>query len=350
MSRVLSDPSWFPWDLRTGSVQFLRVNREILFRSAFLDQRMAECDRCDRMWIPLSTLLKEAAGDNPGSLADRLSPRFVFHTAFCCSTLLMRSLDAPGRTLALRDPLTLLGLADIKRGFQTLDCDFPAALDFIVGLLARSHDVAEIPLIKPTNVCGNLLRDLQGLQDSTVLVMTGDLEDFVISALKRPQESATRLSWINRRFADAMAMEAEIPVRKDRDGLSWIAFQAALAWMVSRRELCRAFPSIPDSRLAWINAANLIATPAEALLAIRDWFSLPFEDEECERMVTSRVWRFHAKDQNIVYSPDTRSAERKLARRMFADRIDRAMAWIWGRCDATEVDWPADLEICRRRQ
>ena len=97
----LSDPTWFPigFDLKADTLTFLKTNRQTLSEAAFLDQRFYPAAPQTQA-ITLSTALQEVAQTAPIN--------WIFHTAFCCSTLMARALDIPGKSLALKEPDILM--------------------------------------------------------------------------------------------------------------------------------------------------------------------------------------------------------------------------------------------------
>ena len=110
LTELLKNPEWFPIGLSQDyrTIRFGRVPRDDLAHEAFLDQRMSGSVKAVQEH-PVREIVAQA-GEFPAEL-----PVFVFHSAFCCSTLLARAFDAPGRCLSLKEPDVLMGLANALR-------------------------------------------------------------------------------------------------------------------------------------------------------------------------------------------------------------------------------------------
>jgi hypothetical protein len=57
--------------------------------------------------VPVDALPEDAITPHTAPL------HFVFHTAFCCSTLLARALDVPGSSMGLKEPSVLVDFASV---------------------------------------------------------------------------------------------------------------------------------------------------------------------------------------------------------------------------------------------
>src|ERR1700722_20795283 len=120
---IIRDARWFPehFDAQSGGLSFVATDADVLASQTFLDTRW---DRGPA----------ERRRVNAASMTDRLPqelprPNFIWHTGFCCSTLLAKALDRPGHNLSLCEPQILVEVADAKRA----------------GALARSSQSARVP-------------------------------------------------------------------------------------------------------------------------------------------------------------------------------------------------------------
>ncbi|HTO40148.1 MAG TPA: hypothetical protein VL026_04170, partial [Rhizomicrobium sp.] len=113
-------------DFSRNTFGFVQTNRETLSRQPFLDSRW-DRSPLPRVDIPISTVIA-ATEHRP-----RPQVNFIWHTAFCCSTLLSRCLDIPGANLALKEPQILILLAEAKRAGQRglPNAVFDTALNFL---------------------------------------------------------------------------------------------------------------------------------------------------------------------------------------------------------------------------
>ncbi len=108
---------WFPLnlDLASSKVTFVLADRETLTAQAFLEEDRWNTHALPHADIDLEDLIAAAAS------APSTKPKvnFIWHTAFCCLTLLSQVLDFPGRNFSLREPSILMALAVAKRAGQT---------------------------------------------------------------------------------------------------------------------------------------------------------------------------------------------------------------------------------------
>ncbi len=182
LSELLNDPSWFPGVLNTkaGTLCFNRIDRDSLSREAFLDQRMAGSVTA-RETASLSDVIAAVSSEV------KPTPAFIFHSAFCCSTLLAKALDLPGTAISLKEPEVLMGLANahrVDKQVRQSSIRAKALVHTIFILLARQFTPTERVLIKPTNSANNLLPDAIAT-GAQVLLLYGDLRSFLVSVLKK---------------------------------------------------------------------------------------------------------------------------------------------------------------------
>src|SRR5689334_3484758 len=109
---ISRNPAWhlYDVDLQRGELHFLEVTPETFRVSAFLDTRIAFTRE----------QMHGFSIESVASVLQQVPPRiprtgFIFHSSFCCSSLLARSLQREGKVLVLREPWALRRLGDVKR-------------------------------------------------------------------------------------------------------------------------------------------------------------------------------------------------------------------------------------------
>lgn len=279
-------------------------------QSSFLDHRIA-ADTAHPEEVAIEELLAEPI------LGTASAPSgFVFHTAFCCSTLLARSLDMPGRSLVLREPAGLLQLADLKRGLTTSPRSADLLLAPTLDLLTRPFTPGERVIIKPTNLVNNLAADILARRPGThALLLYDELEPFLLAVLKRPRESARGVAqFLDRLLADSIgrAWAEAHAVPKS------LTERAALVWALQILNLRELLAGDRTERLRALGAGELLADPPAALAAGAAWLGLELTREEAAGIAAGPAWTHHAKDPGIAYTPVRRREEQALARRLLA--------------------------------
>ncbi len=323
----------YAWDFSRDCARFLPLDRETLRRSIFLDRRIATDTERART-VPIVDVLAQESGDTS------VPHGFIFHTAFCCSTLLARSLDVPGQVLALREPATLLQLADLARGLTPVQYTLEALFRPTLNLISRRFSESEAVVIKPTNLVNNLIGPLlTAHSESRAIILYDDLEPFLLSVLKRPRESEGGIrSFLTRLVRDkpdigARARPAALPQA------------AALAWHLQIRQIQDWLISPCASRIRLLRTDQLLARPVAMLAAASQWLQLALGPDQCRAITAGPIWRTHAKQPGRAYAPRHRSEEQLLARRMLGAPLAEATAYARNLGSEGKAAFSADVHL-----
>ncbi|GAB4521691.1 MAG: hypothetical protein Kow00133_08790 [Amphiplicatus sp.] len=321
---LAADPRWLPeaYDAARGVVRFARIDRARLSCEPFLDRRMEDS----------VTARAEASLDVVARALERTAPppvpAFIFHTAFCCSTLLARALDAPGACLSLKEPNILLDLANAQRVDERLRRDpaaFARLFQIVTRLLARLHAAGERVLIKPTNTASTLAQAALAAK-SPCLFLYGDLDEFLISILKKGEEGRVFARQLYNIFAlDGVGLAAIPP----RQAMGFTDLQvAAVVWRHQIEQFARLLSSPPSgARLASLDFRRLLANPGTTLKAAARALDLPIADEILEATAAGEIFARNAKFADQTYDAAKREAEEKALRERWRAELDLIARW-----------------------
>ncbi|KWV95453.1 hypothetical protein [Erythrobacter sp. AP23] len=172
MSDVQSDPEWIPHglDLQKQVVEFVKVPRETFCAPGFLFDYEPP-DPTGRQWIPFDQIANLAVDTSP--------VHFIFHTAFCRSTLLARALNIPGTSIGMSEPGIIAALASAGPRVDPLVAP-------LVRLLGRKREGVGAVFVKPTNHANRLIGSLlKALPEARAILMSNSVSPFLQSVRKR---------------------------------------------------------------------------------------------------------------------------------------------------------------------
>src|SRR5687767_9874339 len=141
---IVHDPFWLAhrFDAVGDKVHFVRAPREAHRAATFLTDEY------------LGATADPAIVARPAAVASirEAAPiHFIFHSAYCCSTLLARALDIEGVSMGLKEPVILNDISGWKRrGGEP--ARVAEALDSAMALLARPFAPGEAIVVKASNV------------------------------------------------------------------------------------------------------------------------------------------------------------------------------------------------------
>lgn len=322
------DPAWhlYDIDLQRGELHFLEVTSDTFQVSAFLDTRIAYT-RGKMHGFPIETV---------ASVLQQLPPRlprtgFIFHSSFCCSSLLARSLQREGRVLVLREPWVLRRVGELRRGLaaqgQAWKPQGPQLLELVLCLLGKTWNESESVLIKPTHVSNNLASDMLALRpQARGIVLHSGLEAFLVSNLKKQEETQQKMPMLARIFD----MDTGYSQRFENINIESLGMlqQAAVVWHAQMLAFQALLASPAGPRLRVLDSAQLLADPTTALQAAAAFLGQPLAAEELPGILEGPTWKTHAKDPFSDYDRATREQENRDIASKHADPIRYVLRWM----------------------
>ena len=259
-----------------------------------------------------------AGGAKPGPL------HFIFHSAFCLSTLLARAFDLPGRSMALKEPVALNDVVGWRHRETVAGPRVVRALDGLLQLLARPFACAEATIIKPSNVANGLADVMLALRpDAHALLLHAPLPTFLRSIAKKGLDG--RL-WVR----DLLAKQL-------RDGLIDLGFEgedylrltdlqvAAVGWLAQEALFARLAAKYSE-RVRTLDSETLLARPEAAIAAIAMLFGMALTDTEIADVIAGPAFTGHSKT-GAAYGSDERAADYQAAAAAHGDEIDKVIIW-----------------------
>lgn len=341
VAEIVRDPSWFvtDYDAAREALSFVRADRATFAAQPFLDRRWKRDALASRI-VPLEAVAEALPQDAcPPAL------NFIWHTSFCCSTLLADLLDLPGRNLSYREPMALVSVADAKRasGFGGPPVP-PRLLEAVLFFLARTP-TGEQCLVKPSNFANTLIEDVARKTPGRMLFLFADLESFLISV----EKGGDGLGKYVRRLFGNLA----------RDGggapLPWPVHEilhmsdleiAAVCWHLQMAQFERSAKALGQGRTATLDCADLLANPSSALAHVASFFRLGFSEQDIANVVAGPALRRHAKQPAHAFDAAQRQRQAEDVRRRLGRDLPRIVEWSFRACRDTRASagWPGPLQ------
>ncbi len=261
--------------------------------------------------------------------------RYIFHTAFCCSTLLARALDVPGQNLSLKEPDILMQLANAQR-MNAAEGQVGFLRRVEAGLFDIGKALNETIVVKPTNAANRLAPDMLANPNSRAIVIHSDLRSFLLSIARKGEEGRV----FCRRLFNIFRMDNVFAgAQSERDLLTLTDFQiAALVWAMQCEQLNAAAQRTPD-RVRAIHCDDFLKAPESVLRQVSAFLGLSLNDALIEEICQSDVFRKDAKDDAQGYDAGVRQQDRAEALSQFEKPISITEDW------AAKLPLPLTLTI-----
>ena len=317
-AELLADPDWLPHgvDVRSGAVRFVRIPRDVQRGMTFLADE----------YLPKSAPRAELTATDLRQRVSPGRPHFVFHSAFCCSTLLTRALDVPGRVFGLKEPATLNDLAAAKLARAPTQ-RVTELLGRVLSLLARTTTPGEAIVIKPSNVANNLLETcLESRPQAQALLMYSQLPAFLRSIAHKGLWGRT---WARQLFQTLRPTAAIDPGFSADELFQQSDLQiAGLCWLMQHGQFVQALARFGDSRIRTLDADALLAQPQQTLLAVSDHFALGLTPESTATIVHGPVFRENSKSMTEGYDRAVRAEEHTAIDAAHGEEIGMVTQWV----------------------
>ena len=331
LRQLLSNPSWLPhrYDERRDAFHLLQVDRAGRAGIPFLTDEHLQ-GRAPRV-VDRAQAVAAAPAAAP--------VHFIFHSAYCCSTLLARLLDMPGVASTLKEPVFLNDMVGWRhRGGEGRR--IAMVLDQGLGLLARPFDAGEAVIIKPSNLVNALIPAMMAMKpDAKALLLYAPLEQYLSSIARKGMWS--------RRWARELLVkqlrDGSIPFGLEQaDYLELTDLQAAaIGWLAQKVQFAALLRSAGPDRVRSLNSEILMADPPVMLKALACHFGLAMDEQGIDATLNGPAFTTDSKTGK-AFGTKRRSEDKKQAIAVHGDEI--AMVLVWAEELARRFKVPMQLD------
>ena len=307
-------------DLEKRTATFVPMTRETYADSPFHDRSVRPADK-RKFVVDLDELFSFVESVQT---FDEQPLHLVFHTAYCCSTVLTRYLDALG-CFTLREPRLLLFYSD---EFVNGGEDASGLAQLARVLLTNTWSGDHAPVAKPTNACNVALGPILDLTPGgRGLFLYNPCRDAILSYLQRPDWTRAHASTIVGRAGSARQQlpgnVAAVNVEQLSD-----AEAAAYLWLVNIYFYLDMARGPLGPRIRSLVCDTFLARPADTLARLVEHLALDVSPERVREVADGDILRRHGKDPARKFTPASRQEKLEETYREQPAEVDAALEWI----------------------
>jgi hypothetical protein len=249
---------------------------------------------------------------------------FIFHTAFCCSTLMLKALDVRGRAFGLKEPDVLINLAN--RFIRSDDASNRERLGLVLRLLARPFEAGEAIIVKPTNLANRLaLPILEMSPESRAVLLYSDVGSLLRSILKRGMWGRI---WGRKLFRSAYAWTSLDFGYSDEETFVLTDLQAlGLGWLMQMHHFSEVARRMGD-RVMFVDSADFLAQPSATLERVARLFELGLDEAAIAQIVSGPAFARHSKFSDQDYGREERAVDQTAADAAHHEEIEMVVKWV----------------------
>ena len=328
------NPDWLFQGIQGETMQYIfaHVSSNTYRDSSFLDHRMS----------PVPSVMKGAAINivNQSLKSDGRPANYIFHSAFCCSTLFSNCLQSVSDSLVLKEPQALGHLADALARSQKAGSFNRYRWQQVMApglrLLEKSYPGQQGVIIKPANSANNMMHDILSLRPSRTLFMYGSLSDFLLSNLKGLDESRQMVPLFLERLHPLTDYADKLPIT-DVQNLEHLQ-QCAVLWHTQLYHFSRL--AAANDSVRCLAATDFLEEPESVVRRALDHFGLPCDSERLNQLSSSGPLSRHSKSGDR-YDSDTRADENAALLEQHGGVLNETLKWM----DSLLDDFPIVLPL-----
>lgn len=312
VSSTVRDPEWLAhrYDPEHDAFHYRRVGRARRGQVPFLTD---DClGPADAVRVLARSDLARATPDS--------TLHFVFHSAFCASTMLAHALDRPGSSMGLSEPVVLNDLVGWRRRGADPRLHGRVMADALAQL-ARPYGAGEAVVIKPSNVVNPLAAGILTLRpDARAVLLHAPLPMFLASVARKGLWC--RL-WV-RELLEGLLQDRAVELGfTSHDYFRQTDLQvAAVGWLAQHAMFRTLAARFGPERIATLDSETLVAAPAATVAAVVRHFGLV-------AVPSSRNPHVFGMDSKTgaPFAPDRRDRDLEKARAAHGEEIDKVVGW-----------------------
>ena len=316
---VALDPEWVPHALEGEGKHLTSVlvpsasRKELVFltegrfRGGF-----------QKVTVPTAEVDVEAAA------APQAPLHFIFHTSFCCSTLLANALDIAGVATSLSEPNILVNLAEDVIQNERLN---QPGLKLSLRLLARPFGSGESVIVKPSSFANRLIEPILKLRPgSRAVLLYSDAATFLGSVVRRGLLGRINARKLYQNLAAWTSLDFGFSPAETFEQTDLQV--AALAWLMQIAHFDLLAKGLDPERVLVLDAAELMADPAIGLDRVQSFFGLRLNDKQIGEIVGGPVFSKHSKFADLDYDSEARERDRDTLMKVHAEELGMVIQWL----------------------
>ncbi len=313
---VMANPEWLAhrYDASRDAFHMLAVPRRRHAEIAFLtDEYLGETVR------PMPVKRVEAMGQ----AREQAPLHFIFHSAFCCSTLMAAAFDIPGLSMGLKEPMILNDIVGWRHRGAT-GANVARVLDEAMQLLARPFTDTHGTIVKPSNIVNPLIPAMLALRPaSRALFMYAPLSEYLVSIARK---GMTGRLWV-RDLMQKLAREGMIDLGiQPEEYLMLTDLQvAAVGWLAQQQQFHRLTEKLGE-RVVTLDSATFMSRPNKCLLNLASHFELDLKPDQADAIVNGSLFRRDSKTGGD-FAGGQRAKAAIEGRALHADELDKVEQW-----------------------
>ncbi|WP_417610619.1 hypothetical protein [Parasphingorhabdus sp.] len=254
---------------------------------------------------------------------------FIFHSAYCCSTMMARAFDIPGVSMGLKEPVVLNDMIGWRRRGADRQ-KLAAVLDKSLELLARPMGEDRAVIIKPSNICTPLaIASLQLRPESKALLLYAPLESYLQSIAKK--EMWGRI-WVRDVLIGTLKDGYAIGGFSQEQLLQLTDLQvAAIGWLSQHAAFARIIETLGPERVATLDSDSFLADQRTTVSAMNRLFSLDMSEEKMSAILNGPAFTSHSKfDQSKrgnIFDAKARKVEQSEMAALHGSEISMVCQW-----------------------
>jgi hypothetical protein len=259
---------------------------------------------------------------------------FIYHSAYCCSTLLANALDVQGSASSLKEPTILNDLSGwVRRGGPP--ARVAQAMDGALNLLACPFGEGEAVVAKPSNVINSLAPLMLTMRpQARALLLFAPLKIYLGSI-------AAKGLWGRLWVRDLLVKQlkdgiVKLGFDKPEDHLLQTDLQvAAVGWLAQHQLFASLARRFPD-RVRTLDSETLLQRPEDSLAALHRLFQLR-PGKPGEENAGLEAFGRNAKTGESFGRGD-RSAAQRSAAEVHNDELEKVFSWALAVAETANVD------------
>lgn len=324
---ILADPEWLAhrYDESRDEVRLRHVARGRHGEVPFLtDACLGAAEQT--IAVPMGEVVRHASA----------APlRFVFHSAFCASTLLARAFDNPGRSMGLSEPVILNDVVGVRRR-GARPADVARLLDGAMRLLSRPFGAGEQVIVKPSNVVNPLAAAMLAIRPETrAVILYAPLPVFLASVARKGLWC--RL-WA-RELLEGLLTDGIVDLgMTPQDHFRQSDLQvAAVGWLAQHALFARLAREHGPDRVRTLDSETFLSRPAEGLAALAGHFGMTPSAGQFDGGAGSPAFTRHSKSGG-EFSLQERADQQRAARDAHAEEIETVVQWAGAVAQSARID------------